>query len=289
MRQILLAHRLARLEAAGREDDALVGADADRRSVPLRHDADHAPVLDDQLAGRRVEPQRNAAIHQRAAQHADQRIAHGDVAVAPRLETPGQVEPVAAHQLHRQPDPAAGAREQGARLEHRHEDAVHDQHLRVLVAHVEELVAERAGVKALRLDATAARPAAGHVLVIVGVLRQRDEPHLGVLGQVLHHLRRLLEVRSQAILGHGVADRPFDIRPRVFGSILDAGGFHEVIVRHPQTAAGHRRVAAVAVALLDQQRRAAAIVGGERRGHRTGSRADNEKVHRVVPACGAHS
>ncbi len=111
----------------------LGGADAQALPLALGDDADHAAVLDDEFARRRLQPQRYAAVEQRGAHHGDERVAHRQVAVAPRLEAPRQVEPVAAHQLHRQLDPAGRAGQERARLEHGHEDAVHDEHLRVLL------------------------------------------------------------------------------------------------------------------------------------------------------------
>ena len=106
---MLLAHRLVLLETAGGEDDAMARADGDRLAVALRLDAGDAAVLAGQPGQRGIEHHRHIALAQRAAQSADQRIAHGQPAIAMRLFPPGPVEPEFREDLGRGPLPAARA------------------------------------------------------------------------------------------------------------------------------------------------------------------------------------
>ena len=274
--QVLLAHRLVSLEAARSQHNTLPGPDPDRAPLLLGCDTHHAAVFEDQLLRGCVQPEWDVPVHQRTPQHADQRVSHGEISVAPRLETPGQVEPVSGHQLHGDPDPARRPAQHGARLEDGHEDAFHDQHLRILLAHLQEFVPQKAGVEILRLEGAAAGSAARNSLVVVCVLGQRHELGAGLLVEVLRHLRGLLQIGAQAILGDHAGGGFPDVGPGVLGIVFDAHARHQVVVGHPEAAARHGRRAAVEIALLDQQHATTGIVSGEGSGHGARSRADDQ-------------
>jgi hypothetical protein len=274
---------LCALEAARGQDHSLLGPDPQRSTLLLDDGADDAAIFADQVAGGRVQPQGDLALHQREPQHPDQGVAHGQVPVALRPEPEGDVEGILEHQLEEEPHPAGLPGQHRLRLDGGHREPPHHLHLEVLLAHEQEVVAQLAGVEVRRLDRSTAGLAAGDARVVVGIRGLGHELRVRAVGEPLEHQRCVVAVGLQPIVGHDAGGRPLEVLPGLFGAVVDSDAGHQVIVGDPQQARPHGRGAAVAVGLLDQERAAASIVRPQRGRHGAGSGPDDQHVDFVVP------
>ncbi|MCY1352694.1 hypothetical protein D9M69_390060 [compost metagenome] len=250
LRQVLLAHGLAALEAAGGQDHAMQRADF--HHLPVLHGTHTADrtVFDDQVLQRGIEPQRDRAVHHRPAQATGQAVAKRQPAVAPGLAAPADVEPVACKLAHRQPEPARRAAQQRVRLARGHGHAASHQRAGRRRTQPVEFFAQARTVERHRVERAVARHRAGQLLEVVGVARQRVVMHAGLLLQVLQHARRLLEVGADPPRVAVVAGAGKYVLERLGVVVLPARRCDMVVERDPDAAAGHRRGAAVLAALL---------------------------------------
>ena len=251
-------------------------ADRDRLAVTLGLDAGDAAVLGGQAGQRGIEHDRHIALAQRAAQPADQRIAHGQPAIAMGLPPPRPVEPEFREDLGRGPLPAA--RPVGQRRGLREVQRIA----------VEQLEGE--GLLAQRMDVLAETRAVDvgrHQAAVVFRSRQRDEivgdrDHLHLdpdLLDVAHHLRPMIEIGGDAILAElALADRGeigLGVCSIVFRPV-------EAVTWDPQAAARCRGGAAIEARLLDHQHAEAEIGRAHRRDQPAGARSDDDDIERVI-------
>ncbi|MDT4816880.1 hypothetical protein FQZ97_499440 [compost metagenome] len=283
LRVVLRAHRLVAFETAGGDHHPVARLDAQRPTVAADTGAGDPAVDDDQLVQRAVQPQRHVAIQQRAAQRGDQRVAEGQEAVAARQPAALDVAPVAPHHLERQGEPARPAAEQHLRLLHGHRHAPHHQRAGRRRAHAQEFLAQLGGVERLRVHGAEAGLAAGHLGVVVGVVRLRLEAHPRPRGEVFDHRPAVLDIGLDAPVVDLAVGHRADVGDRLGGRVAAAKRGDAVVVGNPDAAAGHRRGAAVLAALLDQQHVQAEVVGAQRGGHPPGAGAHHQHVATVIP------
>ncbi|MCY1535673.1 hypothetical protein D9M68_710880 [compost metagenome] len=79
-------------------------------------------------------------------------------------------------------------------------------------------------------------------------------------------------------VGHGA-----DVGDGFLGRILPAEGLDAVVAGNPDATAGHRRGAAITVALFHHQHLRTQVVGPQRGGHGAGPRTHHQYVAAVIP------
>ena len=179
--------------------------------------------------------------------------------------------------------PAALLAQNCVRLSRRHRDAAADKSAGLRRAHAREFVAEARRVERQRIHRAVAGLRAGQRRVVVGIIRHRAIPQAGLLFEVTHHARRVLEVSEQARLGDHPARRGLEISERIVVAVVGSCSGQQMIAWHPYAAARDRAGAAVLVALFDDDDRLAEIVRGDRGGQAAGARADDDHVELVIP------
>jgi len=283
LRQILRAHRLIPFETTGGNDHAVARLDVQAQTVATDpRTAD--PVADNQqLFQPTVEPQRFAAILQRTAQGADQGIAQGQVAIALRQTPALAVAPVTPHDLQRQAQPAGATAQQDLRLFHGHRHAPHHQCAGGWRTHAQEFFTQLGGVERLRVHGAITGLAAFDFRVVIGVTRLGLEAHAGLLFEVFDHCLAVLDVGFDAPVVDLAVGHRADIGNRFGGAVTAAQGCDPVVAGNPDPAAGHRRGAAVLVALFDQQHVQSQVVSAQRRGHPACSGTHHQHIAALIP------
>ena len=277
-RQVLGAQRRVALEAARGEDHAARGADALRLAVAEHLGTDHAPALDDEARELRRQLHRHLALAQRHAQPRDERAATRQPTVAVRLPALPHVEVVLGGDLHEGALGALRLRDERVRLARRPVDAAEGRGTDMRRLQQVELAAERVAGDGQRLAAAVARAAAGQLRVIVAILGEALELHLGALVQPAEHARRVLDEGADALRRGELPGERGDVALGIDRRVAAARGADEVVVRDPDGAARGGGGAAEEMPLLDDEHLGALVRGGERGGETARAAAHHQHI-----------
>ncbi len=270
---VLLAHGLVLLEPAAGEHHAV--ARPEGRRLPVTGDVDPGDpaVLDDEAGQRRLVEDRHARVEQSLAQPDRHRLAHAVHRPAQNhVQDPAQ--PDLEHGQRASERAQSEAEPPVVRLHHDH------AHGRLGVGRVQpgELVAEDPTVDRHRLDAAAPGVTAGSLRVVVGVVRDPDEPGRGVVADEGERLGPAVEEGVDPRTGNGVADDRVQVGPGLLGRVPPPGRPQCVVVGDPHAAPGAGGGAAEPGAALDHHRAQAVVRRGEGCGHAGAAAADHHHV-----------
>ncbi len=249
------------LEAAGRQDHALLRPDQDLLPAVLRAEADDAVLLLNQLVRAHLEHRLDLPIQERLEQVADEGGAVADEAllVALRQELEGEAERLGE-------DAPVG------RLGHRHRGRAEHRALAELVLVSAEIV----GVEEARIERAAAGLPALELGVVVGVAGDGLEAERGALFEVADDRRgRVEEALDEPRVAPPVGETE-GVRQRLLARVGDADLGHVVVVRDPEHAAGDGGRPADLRRLLHEEDLGACVVGGDRR-HEAGPAAPDDQ------------
>lgn len=283
LRQVLGAHRLITLEATGGDDHPAARLDVEPLTIAIDPCAAHPVTDQQQLFQRTVEPQRLAAILQRATQGADQGITQRQVAIAARQTPALTITPVTPHHPQGQAQPAGPATQQHLGFFHGHRHAPHHQGAGGRRAHAQEFFAQFGGIERLRVHGAIARLATLDFRVVIGVTRLCLETHPRLAFEVFDHLATMFDVSLDASVIDLAMGHRTDIGNRFSRRIAAAKRLDPMVVGDPDTTAGHRRGTAVFTTLLDQQRIETQVMGAQCSGHSPCSGANHQHITAFVP------